>query len=460
MRRMRSVQMLAVFAVLMGSLAAPAAGPEAALTYTVEELGKGVAGPVTPLLKVTYSNGVTALIKESHSAPIVTVDVWVNTGRACETAEQGGVSHFFEHMFFKGTPSHPKGEMDKVIKGLGGINNAGTSVEYTHYYVTIPSDNYLVALDVLSDAIMNPALEPEEIEKERDVVKAEIRRKEDTPASLVFVVFQKQFAAGTPYQEPVLGTFSSLDGISRQTFVDYITERYRAGNLTVVVTGDVNSSDIVEAIGKHFENARPGKASFPEFEVKELTEDKIGVEYRDINQGYLMLGYPTDGMANLKEYATLEVAAAILGEGRSSRIYQSLVEKGKLASTATAWSWQLVRKGVLGFEVTFAPGKEDSVRAALTAEIAKVTAAAPSQSELEKAKALLRTSIAYATETTDGKATQIGEACVRGRLENFLEYSKHLDEVTPKMVQDVLKKYTSGKHYAAGMVLPKKDSDK
>ncbi len=429
---------------------------QAALTYKVETLGKGAVGTVTPLTRVTYSNGLVALVKESHSAPIVTVDAWCATGAACEVDSLNGISHFFEHMFFKGTERHPRGEMDKIIKGLGGINNAGTSVEYTHYYVTVPSENYLVAVDVLSDALINSSFEPDEITKERDVVKAEIRRKEDTPSSKVFVVFQKAFGSGTPYQMPVLGTFETLDRVDHAAFKNYLREKYTADNVAVVVTGDVNTKEIADAIGRYFENIPRGEPTLADFTVAEPAEESVGVEYKeDVNRGYVMLGYLTQGRRNKTESLALEVAATILGDGKSSMLHQSLVENKKLANSVSAWSWDLRQAGALGADASFDPGKEEAVKAAILEEVARLAQNGPSAEELSKAKALLKTSFAFSTETTDGRATAIGLAYISGTLDQTLEYQKRVDSVTAAQVKEVVQKYTAGKHCAVAMILPK-----
>ena len=432
---------------------------EAALSYTIETLGKGASGPLVPITKVTYSNGLVALIKESHSSPIVTVDAWCHTGAASEKEGIGGISHFFEHMFFKGTERHPAGEMDKIIKGLGGVNNAGTSVEYTHYYVTVPSENYLVGVDVLSDALINSVFDAEELTREREVVKSEIRRKEDLPASLVFVVFQKQFGAGTPYEKPVLGTFETLDAIGRQTFLDYLAEKYTVENTVVVATGDVNTNEIAKAIGEYFEPMKQGKSPFPRFEVQELTSDKVGIERKDVKQGYMILGFLAQGLKNPAEYYPLEVAAAILGEGKSSRIYQSVVEKKRLATSVSAWSWPLANTGIFGFDASFEPGKEDSLKTALLEELKALASTGPSSKELEKAKALLKTSFAFATETTEGRASMLGEGYTKGVLGDFLLYRERVDSVTPSDVQKVVGEYTTGKHYALALILPKEKTE-
>ncbi len=433
------------------------AGSEAALTHKVETMGKDATGTIAPVTKVTYSNGLVALIKESHSSPIVTVDAWCGTGAAWEVPEHNGISHFFEHMFFKGTERHPRGEMDKIIKGLGGINNAGTSVEYTHYFVTVPSENYLVALDVLSDALLNSVFEPEEVDRERDVIKAEIRRKEDTPASQVFVVFQRQFGGETPYGRPVLGNFESLDRIDQEAFLNYLHEKYTSKNVVVVVTGDVDTQEIIAAVGRYFEPMTEGKPEFPDFAVATPTEESTEIEYRDVNRGYVMLGFLTHGWDNKQEYLPLEVAATILGDGKSSWLHQTLVERKKLVNSVSAWYWPLRRIGLLGVDASFDPGKEDSVRVAVLAEMQRLATSGPTADELKKAKALLKTSFAFSTETTAGRASVLGSSFISGMLDETLEYGKHVDAVTASQVRDVVSKYTSGKHCAVAMILPKKE---
>jgi len=452
-KRFRAVLFLNIFVVCASLLWN--CDSMAALTYTMVTIGKDARGPLAPLTKVTYSNGLVALIKETHSSPTVTVDAWCHTGSAAEKEGIGGISHFFEHMFFKGTEKHPAGEMDKIIKGLGGINNAGTSIEITHYYVIVPSENFLVAVDVLSDALMNSSFKPEELNQEREVVKSEIRRKEDSPASLVFVVFQKQFAAGSPYEKPVLGTFETLDTINRETFLDYLGEKYTAGNTVVVVSGDVNTQEIAKAVAEYFEPMRQGKSPFPDFKLEELKSDKVGIERKDIKQGYMILGFVTPGLKNRSEFFPAEVAAAILGEGKSSRLYQSLVEKKRLAGSVAAWSWPLANAGVLGFEATFEPGKEDSVKAAILEEVSLLASKGPSPKEVEKAKALLKTSFAFSTETTEGRASMLGEGYTKGVLDDYVRYGENVEKVKGSDVQKFVTAYATDKHYALAMILPK-----
>ena len=142
--------------------------------------------PIEPFTKTTLENGLDVIVKEVHSAPIVAVYLWCNTGSINESDHEHGISHFYEHMFFKGTEKRGVGEIDRAIKSLGGYNNAFTSKEYTAYYVVLPAENFSLAVDVLVDAIQNPSFPEEEIKKEQGVIKEEINRKEDNPSGKLY----------------------------------------------------------------------------------------------------------------------------------------------------------------------------------------------------------------------------------------------------------------------------------
>ena len=139
--------------------------------------------PLLPYTMKKLSNGLTVIVKEVHTSPIVAVHFWCKTGSVNEEGFPAGISHFFEHMFFKGTEKMGVGEMDRIVKSLGGYNNAFTSKEYTGYYIVVPSENFSVAFDILLDAIRNSVFDPEEIERERAVIYEEINRSEDLPES-------------------------------------------------------------------------------------------------------------------------------------------------------------------------------------------------------------------------------------------------------------------------------------
>jgi len=188
--------------------------------------------PLEPFTKVTLHNGLDVIVKEVHTAPIVAVYLWCNTGSVNENDREKGISHFYEHMFFKGTEKRGVGEIDRAIKSIGGYNNAFTSKEYTAYYVVLPSDKFSLAVDVLIDAIRNPSFPEQEIKKELGVIKEEINRKEDDPMGKLYEeIFEITFP-GTPYACPVLGTKASISEMKRDDFKNYLAKFYVPNNMT------------------------------------------------------------------------------------------------------------------------------------------------------------------------------------------------------------------------------------
>jgi len=161
--------------------------------------GKGEGTPLLhPFTQKVLSNGLTVFVKEVHETPIVAVYFWARTGSANEPVEINGIAHFFEHMFFKGTEKRGVGEMERAIKALGGHNNAFTGMEYTAYYVVVPSEHFATAFDILYDAMVHSVFDAEEIEKERQVVVEEIHRRDDSPEERLSTVFLNTIFDGTP----------------------------------------------------------------------------------------------------------------------------------------------------------------------------------------------------------------------------------------------------------------------
>ena len=216
--------------------------------------------PIAPFTKVTLDNGLDVIVKEVHSAPIVAVYLWCNTGSINETHNEQGISHFYEHMFFKGTENRGVGEIDRAIKSLGGYNNAFTSKEYTAYYVVLPSENFSLAADVLVDAIRNSNFPEEEIKKELGVISEEINRKEDNPMDKLYEEMFKIMFPGTPYSHPVLGSKESISEFSRDNFKNYLSKFYVPNNMTAVVVGDVETQDAIMEFEKLTADWKPEKS--------------------------------------------------------------------------------------------------------------------------------------------------------------------------------------------------------
>ncbi|MDP4164856.1 MAG: pitrilysin family protein, partial [Bacillota bacterium] len=261
----------------------------------------GADSPLGPFTRIKMENGLTLIVKEVHSAPIAAVDIWIGTGAKNETPEIAGLSHFFEHMLFKGTAKRKVGEIAQEIKAVGGYQNAETSLDTTHYFVVVPSKEVSLALDVEADAVMNSSFDPHEIDKERQVILEEKRLKEDSPQGKLGLMAYQTVFKGTPYANDVLGTSETLSNINHDIFVRYFHQHYIPGNIVVVVVGDVDTAQIVnqaQSLFKDFKgqaNAQADRQS-SEIKVPKLREiTRINAKMQ-VDQTYLYLGFPGPGM--------------------------------------------------------------------------------------------------------------------------------------------------------------------
>ena len=194
------------------------------------------------LQKHILDNGQTVIIKEVRSNPIVTVDTWIKTGSINENDENNGVSHFLEHLFFRGSKNHAPGEFDKILETKGAITNAATSKDFTHYYITIPSKYFDEALNLHADMLLNPLLPRKELEKERKVVLEEIAKDENSPKSVVYDNLVSMIYSSHPYKRKVIGKRSIIETIPRDRIMEYYDKWYTPSNMVTVIVGDIDAN--------------------------------------------------------------------------------------------------------------------------------------------------------------------------------------------------------------------------
>ncbi|HXZ84141.1 MAG TPA: pitrilysin family protein, partial [Myxococcota bacterium] len=209
------------------------------------------------MLRTTLDNGLSVVLVEDHSAPVVALNVWVHTGSADEKPEQWGMAHVHEHMLFKGTERRGVGEIAATVEGAGGNINAFTSYDMTVYHITMASQDAAVGVDVLSDAVLHSTFDAGELAKEEEVVIEEIRRADDTPDSMISkVVFETAYRQH-PYQREVIGTQESVRSFTRQGLLDFYHYWYVPNNMTFVAVGDFKSDDVLAQIKQAFAGAKP-----------------------------------------------------------------------------------------------------------------------------------------------------------------------------------------------------------
>lgn len=414
----------------------------------------------TPIRVFTLADGHKVIIKEVHANPIVTVDTWVRTGSAMETPENNGISHFLEHLMFKGTKNRENGEIEKILESKGARFNAATSKDFTHYYVTIASDYIDTAIKLHADMMQNPVIPAEEMEKERKVVQEEIRRANDDPQRILLMNLFKLIFKEHPYRLDTLGTHEFIENVPRKEMVEYFKDKYSPENLITVIVGDVDTQNALDLTRENFnprnnpgssrEIYNPGKEPAPE-------KPREKIERGNYKSGYLFMGFRGVPMNSVRENYALDLTASILGGSRSSRLYQNLKEKQNLVSAISAGHYSMKDDSVFLVSADFEPEKYQAVKTAIKAEIEQLKNGNISKEELERAKTLAKRSFIYENESVENIAQSIGYSMVTsGSIDHYKNHLKYIDSIRLYDIQKVAKKYLDPSKVALSVLLPEK----
>jgi zinc protease len=395
-----------------------------------------------PFYRTRLPNELTVLVKPTSSLPVVAVDAWVGVGAAHEPQGLEGISHFLEHMFFKGTRRRPLGEMDALVKEMGGYNNASTSLECTHYFIVAPSIHFELALELLADGLQDPALPLEELSREREVVKEEINRKDDTPAGRLYSLLSETALAGTPYGHSVLGTKESLDRIHREEMAAYWRRHYTAANTIVAVVGNVEPEAALAAVERSFGAYLAGeRSSIPDF-APPAPRPELLREGKDVQQSYLAIAAPTPGRDDDRSYYPLELLASVLGEGPTSLLSRRLERELNLVTGVAAWSYDLPGAGLFGIDAVCDPEQAERVLVETGKLLVEAAKGALTPSALRRAKRILRSDFAFDNETSSAISGTLAEfELLFGAAERFAEYLAGIERVTPEECVRVLEEY-------------------
>lgn len=399
-------------------------------------------------------NGQTVVIQEVKNNPIVTVDTWIKTGSINETDENNGVSHFLEHLFFKGSTNHAPGEFDKILETKGAITNAATSKDFTHYYITIPSKDFDLALEMHADMLLNPLIPRKELEKERKVVIEEIMKDANSPNTIVYDNLVKMLYKTHPYKRKVIGTADIVSTIHRDKILEYYNEYYNPSNMVTVIVGDVNSQSVIEQVKKDF-NApykKPIKNIYPK--EKPLTEQARNVVYADTKSGYMLIGFRGVKIDDKDSYA-LDILSTILGDGRSSVFYRNIKENKSLATTIGAANTGFKDDGIFYISANFTPDKCQKLEQAIFDEIQNVRKNGVLQEQIQLAKNIIERNTYYERESISNIASEIGYTFVTTDDIKFYEnYLDNIKKVTPEDVKRVANKYLGIEKSAVSILLP------
>ncbi len=411
------------------------------------------------LQKHILDNGQTVIIKEVRSNPIVTVDTWIKTGSINENDENNGVSHFLEHLFFRGSKNHAPGEFDKILETKGAITNAATSKDFTHYYITIPSKYFDEALNLHADMLLNPLLPRKELEKERKVVLEEIAKDENSPKSVVYDNLVSMIYSSHPYKRKVIGKRSIIETIPRDRIMEYYDKWYTPSNMVTVIVGDIDANSALEKVKKEFKGTVQKAEKLVFAKEKPLSSQKRKIEYLDAQTGYMLIGFRGTDINNTDSYA-LDVLATILGEGRSSVFYKNIKDRLQLAFSISASNNGFRDDGIFYVSANFLPEKLEKLETEIYKEIADIQKNGVTQEQVNLAKNILERDTYYERESITNIAQQIGYVMVTsGDLKIYDNYVENIKKVTPQDVKKAAEKYLGKDKAAVSVVLPQKQNE-
>ncbi|MFZ5943649.1 MAG: M16 family metallopeptidase [Bacillota bacterium] len=390
---------------------------------------------VTNYNKSILSNGIRVVTEEIPYVKSVAVGIWVGAGSRFEKEEYSGISHFLEHLFFKGTEKRTAKDIAESLDSVGGQLNAFTTKEYTCYYAKVLDEHFPLALDVLADMFFNSKFLEKDILKEREVIIEEIKMYQDTPDELIHDVFSQTIWAGHPLGRPVLGTEETINKFTRNDFLRFIGTHYVPDNIVIAAAGKIEHGSLVENLEKLFGRAKKGpveKVPYPPHNHSEIQN-----VYRDIGQVQICLGSPGLPQDDPQIYP-LYILNSVLGGGLSSRLVQEVREERGLAYSVYSYHSSFSDAGLFTFYAGTRPDNYEQVIKIIFKEAFKIAKEGISLGELKKAKEQLKGSLYLGLESVGSRMTRIGRSELSlDRLVTPEEVVEKIDLVTNEQVKDL-----------------------
>ena len=403
-------------------------------------------------------NGIRVITEEMPDVYSVTAGIWVGTGSAYETPQQAGVSHFLEHMLFKGTEKRTYTEIAEIMESVGGSMNAFTAKEYTCFYIKALAENLDLGLDVLSDMYLNSVFSEEEYNKEKSVVLEEINMYMDSPEDMAMDLFNSLIMPNHTYGKPIIGTVDSVSAMTRNDIAKYHRQAYVADQTIVVVAGNVKHSQVVEIAEKYL-GGLGGSWQKPALEAPAFAAGQ-GFVKKDIEQVHLMMGMPGVGGLHPDSYK-LSIMTYVLGGGMCSRLFQEVREKRGLTYNVYSYSSGSAKGGLLYSYGSTSPKNVGELAKVIGAEIAKIIAYGITDDELTRAQAQMKCSLLMGLENTGNVMARLGRSqSAFGLVRDIETIVKDITAVTKEDVQRVAAQYlTEDKLVLAQVGAEKTDID-
>jgi len=402
------------------------------------------------------NNGMSVILLENHRAPVVTIQAWVGAGSLTEGEfSASGISHFVEHMLFKGTERRSVGQICREVKEAGVRTNAYTGQDKTVYYITFHSDHYDKALDIMADILMHSVFDPEEVETERAVVIKEIEMNRDDPFRHLYLTAHNTAYNVHPYKDPVIGYENLLRGLTRDDLLTYYKGLYVPNNISLVVVGDFDAGEALPKIQEAFrdfdrESITP--VVVPQEPLQMGPRERI--EEFDVKVAQSLLGFHGPSLSSDDLYP-MDVLAIVLGGGDTSRLYRELRERQGIVYSISAWSATPRDPGMFWISSFYEPENHKAVQDAIGGELKKLRAEGVSEEELETARAKVLSGYIFSRETVEGQARSLGSGEMDAHDIFFdRRYVESIRHVTAQDVHDVLEKYFKPENLVTATLMP------
>lgn len=404
--------------------------------------------------KTVLPNGLKVVSELVDSVKSISVGIWVKTGSRNESEKQAGITHFLEHMLFKGTKKRTAFDIAQSMESVGGYLNAFTSTEYTCYYARCLDTKVETALDVLADMVKNSEFPRKELQKEKKVVLEEMKMYRDSPEDVVFDEFSSQVFRDHPIGRPILGFESTVSAFSRQNLFDYMEERYQPDNLLVAVAGNVDHDQVVDLVGELLNHRESKKTENPDQPLKPYEVSKKEVR-KPIEQTHMIMGRRALNYNHPDKYLLL-LANTILGGGMSSRLHQNIREKYGYCYSVGPFNQSYVDSGLFGVYVGTDIEYVTHVRELITKEFERIQSEKVDDKELGEAKAQLKGKLLLSQENTSNRMTRLAKSELYfNRFITLDELVENIDAVTKEDLIRFSEKFFDPEMFSETLLIPK-----
>jgi len=411
----------------------------------ITTLGLLMANSLPQHYTKTLDNGLeVVVIPMKNNSNVITTDIFYKVGSRNEVMGKSGIAHMLEHLNFKSTKNLEAGEFDKIVKSKGGVNNASTSFDYTHYFIKSSSKNLETSAELFAELMENLNLKDEEFQVERDVVAEERRVRTDNPpiGYLYFRLFNTHYVAH-PYHWTPIGFMNDIQTWTIDDIKEFHGKYYQPNNAILIVTGDIDKDEVFKVAQEKFGKIK-NKHKVPIIKPVEPKRDgsiRQIIHKENNTVDTIAIAYPIPNYEH-EDQVVLSAISEILSGGRSSRLHKEIVDKKQMANTVYAYNMELTDDGIFLFMGIANPNiKIEDLEKEIHNEIEKLKSGDVTKEELEKVKINTKADFIYSLEDSAGVNSLFGSYLVRGNLEPLLKYEENLAKITPELVTKIANKY-------------------